>query len=121
MKDKVQQKLFLWILIVYVVVLMIGAVITIPKGVVTGNTDKYMHFLEFFGLSLIIVKTLQVFRAKLPYIMGFVVSCIIGLLSEIVQLATITRTFSVYDLLADLIGIIVGLVFFRLVVSKWKF
>jgi VanZ family protein len=121
MKDNAKKTVFLFILIVYVIILIIGALITIPDNSGAGNNDKLMHFIEFFGLSLIIVKTLQLYNVKFNYLLTFFISCFLALISEAVQLATINRTFSIYDLLFDIIGIITGLIIFKLVVSKWKF
>jgi VanZ family protein len=120
MKNDVKKTVFLLLLIAYIIILIIGAVITIPSGVVSGN-DKLFHFLEFFGLSIILLETLQMYNFKHYYIIGAIFVLLFVPFSEYIQTFTSIRTYSYYDMLADLSGIIVGFTLFKLAISKWKF
>lgn len=110
------------ILVVYIIVMIIGAIITTPGDIkAVNNNDKLLHFMEFYVLSIILLKTLQVYDFKHHYIIGVVVALLFIPVSELIQMLTPSRSFSYYDMLADLLGVIAGLVAFKLGVSKWRF
>jgi VanZ family protein len=102
----------------YIMLLIIGAVITLPSGGLPAN-DKILHFLEFMVLAIIIVKTFEVYGAKNHYILTFLFSCLVAILSEAAQLSTLSRSFSILDLAANTAGIIVGMIFYRIVLSRF--
>lgn len=112
----------LGLLILYIVVMMIGFLITVPKNLeVINNNDKLIHFAEFFVLSILALKTFQLFKFKHYYIIGIIFCLVFVVLSESLQSLVPSRSFSYYDMLADLLGIIVGLGVFKWIFSKLSF
>lgn len=109
----------LGLLILYIVVMMIGFLITVPKNLeVINNNDKLIHFAEFFVLTVLALKTFQLFRFKHHYIIGIIFCLMFVVFSESLQSLIPSRSFSYYDMLADALGIIVGLGVFKWIFSR---
>jgi len=115
----INKHIFSVMLAAYIILLIIGAVITVPSGSLPTN-DKLLHFLEFFILAIIIVKTFEAYDARNHYILAFLFSVLVAVLSEAAQLSTISRSFSILDLAADGAGIVLGMITYRFALSKLK-
>lgn len=110
------------LLIVYILVMMFGFFITVPKNLdVVNNNDKLIHFVEFFVLVIISLKVFQMFNVKHYYIFGVLLCLVFVVLSESLQSLIPSRSFSYYDILADVLGIISGMVVFKWIFSKQLF
>ena len=70
-----------------------------------SNFDKLVHFAEFFILTLILGNSILLYNPKNKALLLFAISFGIAIISELIQLPIKTRSFSYYDLLADLAGI----------------
>jgi VanZ family protein len=122
MKKDNRRYIVLGLLILYIVVMMIGFLIFIPKNLsVLSNNDKLIHFAEFFVLTVLALKTFQLFKFKHHYILGALFCVFFIVLSESLQSLVPYRSFSYYDMLADVIGIIVGIGVFKWIFSKLSF
>ena len=109
----------LTLLILYIIAMMIGFLITVPKSLDSlEKNDKLVHFTEFFILSILALWTFKLFKFKNYYILGIVLSVIFVILSESLQSLIPTRDFSYYDMLADAAGIIVGTGVFKWIFSR---
>jgi len=78
----------------------------VPK--LTPFGDKSNHFLAFAFLTLLI---LHAYRLK--YISAFVWMLLYGIFIEISQLFAVNRSCEVLDVLADTLGIVIGLILYR--------
>lgn len=110
------------LLIIYIIVMMVGFLIVVPNNLdVINDNDKLIHFAEFFVLSILALKTFQLFRFKHHYIIGVLFCLVFVVLSESLQSLIPSRSFSYYDMLADVLGIIVGIGVFKWIFSKLSF
>lgn len=105
---------------VIISVLSLSAVPKLNMGLGIKSGDKYLHFIAYFGLSTIWYFALKdkiqkrLFNFFVPLALIFYGIILEGLQSGI----TTYRTGDVYDALANAIGVIVGLVFFKRII-KW--
>lgn len=107
------------ILVLYVLVIILFAVLPgNTLGDITQTNDKLLHFFEFFVFTTILLTTLHYFDTKKMYLKALTISFGVVLVSEIVQLFTPLRTFSVYDIIADLVG--VGLAMLLVFLARMK-
>ena len=112
MKKKV---IFTAISLIYVIILFIGGSIArLDSGALQGS-DKVLHFVGFFILTILLYLTFKNYKLKSPLIISFIIAFLIGIIIELIQLGIPSRAFSFLDLLADVIGIV-----FASVIS-WKF
>ena len=88
------------ITIVYVSIISILALI--PNPVTGQGTNYILHIAEFFILSLFIFKIFE--EIKYAYVLAILLSLLINIIVESSQILISYRTFSVYDILAGLIG-----------------
>jgi VanZ family protein len=114
-----KRHLLIGILIIYIALIFIGAIITVPGNIeiVNGN-DKVIHFFEFFVLAIILFKTLQLYKFKHMYILGIILGIAFMIASELVQGFVPSRSISIYDFIADTSGFILGLGVFRWIFYK---
>lgn len=90
-----------------------------PKAEGFPNLDKIVHFTLYFILSLSVFSTFKLLKTKIkPFTV--IISCFsFGFLIEILQaILPFNRSFSVFDLLANLIGLISGWLVFQSVISN---
>lgn len=121
-KSDNKRYIVLGLLILYIIVMMVGFLIAIPKNLdVLSNNDKLIHFAEFFVLSILALKTFQLFKFKYYYALGILFCLIFVVLSESLQSLIPSRSFSYYDMIADLLGIIIGIGVFKWIFSKLSF
>ena len=76
------------------------------------EADKLAHILEYFGLGLLLARawtaTLPPRRLMLPIVFALVTGVGIGTGDELFQLTIPGRDSSVYDLIADTIGLLIA-------------
>lgn len=101
---------FTLILLVYLAALAFGAVSPDVADYLEGANDKLLHFTEFFVLSILLFVTLKSYDVKFTTLITVIVSILLAVASEIVQLAVKDRSFSYLDMVADAGGIAMGLV-----------
>ena len=101
-------------------VLSLSAVPKLNMGLGIKSGDKYLHFIAYFGLSVIWYFALKdrirkrVFNFFVP--LGLI---IYGIILEGLQSGLTTyRTGDMYDAIANTAGVIAGLVFFQRII-KW--
>lgn len=117
-----KRYIVLGLLIIYIALMMIGFLITIPKNFESINqNDKLIHFLEFFVLSILIFKVFQLFRFRHYYILGILFCLMFIVLSEYLQSFIPSRSSSYFDMIADFFGVIIGLGVFKWIFSKLSF
>jgi len=80
------------------------------------NVDKYAHFGAFFLLSILL---LFAYKFSKPFFTTALVMALFGFAIELLHLYVPRRVFSMHDFAADLLGIIVALVIYRIIRSKF--
>ena len=101
-------------------VLSLSAVPKLNIGLGIKSGDKYLHFIAYFGLSTLWYFALRdriqkkLFNFFVPLALIFYGIILEGLQSGL----TTYRTGDVYDAIANTIGVIVGLIIFKIIV-KW--
>jgi VanZ family protein len=114
-----KKRLSIIVLAVYLVGMLVFAILphvgeSLPKG-----SDKVFHFSEFAVLTVLLLVTASFYGLKKEksYVLIPLIAIVVAVLSELVQIPLPSRTFSWFDMLADFIGITVGMVctwiFFR--------
>jgi VanZ family protein len=79
--------------------------------------DKLVHAGFYFVLCILLVKPFRK-TTKYPYVLSVVCAIAISSVMEILQIiVTLTRKGDMVDLMANIIGAIAGLIFFRMVIS----
>jgi VanZ family protein len=103
------RALVLLLVITVVVIEFLATTTTVHIKVVESMWDKANHFSAFFVLYILLslsFKEMSLFF-KVVLLLGF------GLQIEIVQYFIEGREFSLFDVLADSIGILIGVVFYN--------
>jgi len=119
MKKKSQKVLLTLILIVYALIMFIGAIIPNPQSVpVFAGHTKYFHFFGFMILSLIMFRTFQLYNIKYKNTWTIVLLAAFIFLTEFVQLFVSTREFAFTDMLIDAAGCLIGWGLYKWIYSK---
>jgi len=107
---------FTLLLIIYIIILFLtGAVVNVNNISKATNFDKALHFFGFFILTILLLLTFEHYKLNNKRIAIFLIALGIGILIEVVQLGIPGREFSLLDIAADVLGIIVG------ALLKWIF
>ncbi|MEW4363955.1 VanZ family protein [Aliikangiella maris] len=75
-----------------------------PNPISVQHIDKLYHFVTFFGFSLIFYIAFK----KLGFYRILILSSLLGILIEFIQIYIPNRGFSIADMVADCIGALVG-------------
>ena len=99
--------------------MLFGAVYPHPENIPGfGGNTKYFHVLGFLVLSIIVLKTFDLFKFKHSYMLAILFILIFSILTESLQLLVPTRHFLYTDMLIDIAGAVVGIVAYRLLLHK---
>ena len=102
--------------ICYILLMVFGAAYPHPDSIPGfGGNTKIFHFLGFALLAVFVLKTLQLYEFKHPFVIGIIFMLVFIYFTEFIQLFT-GRDFAYFDMLIDAAGMIVGLG-----VYKWIF
>jgi len=96
--------------VIYLIILFIGA-FAVKAGNISkaSNFDKVLHFFGFLILAILLLVTFEHYKLGNKYVSVFIIALGIGILIEAIQLFIPGREFSLLDILADVLGVIVGL------------
>jgi VanZ family protein len=101
-------------LIVYILLILFGALLPNPSSIkMFGSHIQYFHLIGFMILSLILLKTLDVFGFRRIFIITLIFGIAFSYITEILQLLVPTRSFTYADMLTDIVGIVIGMVIYR--------
>ncbi|MCP4883561.1 MAG: hypothetical protein GY908_07200 [Flavobacteriales bacterium] len=105
------------------IIIAVLSLTSVPKlnlGLDIKSGDKYLHFIAYFGLSVIWYFALKDRIPKRVFKINVTLGLIIyGIILEGLQSGLTTyRTGDLYDALANTAGVIVGLIFFNTII-KW--
>jgi len=106
------KKIILTVISVIYLIILLGAfAVNLGTEGSAPGSDKSLHFIGLFILSLLLIFTFKNYAAKRVYLKSLIIAIIIGILIEIIQLFIPSRTFSLLDLAADLGGIFLAMLF----------
>jgi len=111
MKKKYYKRLF------YLTAMAVFVLAIVPNDYVNftfPNADKLKHFVAFFMLSLLLNRASSTLTHRLRNIIALL---LFGILIELVQKYIVYRSSSIYDIVADLVGILL----FQFLFSLYKF
>lgn len=80
-------------------------------GLEFDKKDLVLHLLEYFVLSLLLLRAFLYSAVKRPYVYSIVLSVLYGVSDEVHQLFVIGRVFSGYDMVANGLGACLILLF----------
>jgi len=89
---------------------------SLPPKVKLGSFDFPIHVLEFFPLGILAVLFLKELNLRNPFLFSFIFSILYAISDEIHQTFIPGRNASVKDVVADCVGILIGLY----IVKKWQ-
>jgi len=89
---------------------------SLPPKVKVGGFDFPIHIIEYIPLGILSLLWFKEKRFKNPFLFSFIFSLLYAISDEIHQLFIPGRNASIKDVVADCIGIIVGLY----LVVKWR-
>ena len=122
---KLLERNALFLAILATIILGILSLTSVPKlnlGLHIKSGDKYLHFIAYFGLSLIWYLALKdripkkVFKIVVP--LGLI---IYGIILEGLQSGLTTyRTGDIYDAIANSAGVIVALIMFNRIINWYR-
>ena len=79
------------------------------------NLDKLAHLLTFFSLSILL---LFAYKFAKPFFTSALLMALFGLMLELLQRYVPNRVFSMTDFAADILGIALALILFRILGDK---
>ncbi|MDA3861371.1 MAG: VanZ family protein [Melioribacteraceae bacterium] len=96
---------------------------SIPK--VLGGVDKIKHFGAYFVLAFLLNFALQIQNrypliSKKSILFTFLITLFYGLFDEVHQIFIPGRYFDLWDLLADVVGSVVGIFLVKIIISNYK-
>ena len=101
-----QKPFFTLILALYIITIVVFAFL--PGLDILGSIAKYdkaLHFVEFFVLTLILLKSVTFYNFKNKLVIVLMSALVIVVISELVQLWVPSRSFSLWDMVFDILGI----------------
>ena len=90
--------------LIIIAVLMPGSKL---PDVSIGGYDKLIHIAMFIVWALAV--RLDYNRQPFPYALVFLIGIIFSLLTEVLQILVEGRSFDIYDMAADAVGLLIGL------------
>ncbi len=114
-----------WLSIIWTIIIIVFCSLpssNLPRTSIINipHFDKILHFGIYFILSLIILYELKIktSKNKMVFIITGLFSFTLGLLIEIEQQYLISsRTGDLYDLIADILGTVIGIIFFQVLIT----
>jgi len=109
------------LLVLYLVAMFMLAILPhlgFIKGV--SENDKILHLTEFFVFTILLIATLSFYDIKDMYLIATVSVLSIILISELIQIPVVGRTFSLQDIIADMTGSATAFFVMFLARLRWK-
>ena len=104
----------------YIMLMIIGSSFegnSIPKSYIF-TLDKLLHIIEYFFLGTLLFFVFF-FTSKRPEVISFILGLLYSLIDELYQSTVIGRDSSTLDVLADIIGLILSILFIKLFMNSF--
>ena len=115
------KKWALPLVVVYTIALSVGSLIKLNDIPSIGSSfdDKIYHFIAYFLFTILGYNYCKVNKLNNPVLISAVVIIIYGIIIEVIQgTYTANRQADMYDIYANLVGIILAMLFFSKVLQK---
>ena len=99
----------------FILLMIIGSSLkgnSIPKSYIF-TLDKLLHIIEYFIFGTLLFFVFF-FTSKKPDVISFIIGMLYSLIDELYQSTVIGRDSSALDVLADIIGLILSILFIKL-------
>ena len=106
--------------VLFVFLMIIGSSFegnSIPKSYIF-TLDKLLHIIEYFILGTLLFSVFF-FTSKRPEVISFILGLLYSLIDELYQSTVIGRDPSALDVLADIIGLILSILFIKLFLNSF--
>jgi len=111
--------IMLFAFIVYTILIIVANTITIDNELIQKEgVDKIMHFTQFFIFALILLALLNSFKVKHLFLIALLLGLSFSIIFELIQLGIYHRTFSYYDMIANILGLIIGIGIYKWIFYK---
>ena len=90
---------------------------SIPESYIF-TSDKLLHIIEYFFLGILLFFVFF-FTSNKPYAISFILGMFYSLTDELYQSTVIGRDSSALDVLADIIGLILSILFIKLFLNSF--
>ena len=90
---------------------------SIPKSYIF-TLDKLLHIIEYFILGTLLFSVFF-FASKRPEVISFILGLLYSFIDELYQSTVIGRDSSALDVLADIIGLILSILFIKLFMNSF--
>jgi len=90
---------------------------SIPKSYIF-TLDKLLHIIEYFIFGILLFY-IFFFTSKKPDVISFLLGMFYSLIDELYQSTVIGRDASALDVLADIIGLVLSIVFIKLFMNSF--
>jgi len=118
------NKLYLWFALLWTSIVTVLSLITIGdvgSSIPISNKDKYVHFIFYFIFVIVWTLVIKHSNSKKMHWIVLFSSISFGILMEICQgVFTTSRKPDVMDVVANSLGAIFGLIFFKIILNKYK-
>lgn len=120
---KDNSKLFKLLLIIYWLILIVATSLPSSKVPQLGLSDKLEHFIAYFFLAVLIILVIitqekkSILRTR-PFLFTILIVVLYALFDELHQLFIPGRYCELIDLLADVIGGLLGVLFFYITLKS---
>ncbi len=105
-----QKKMLVFILILYSVAMFLLSIIPQVGEMIPDPYDKIVHFAGSFFLALIIMQLFLSYGVRHRHLLLLFTVMVLAVISEVIQIPIPERTFSYFDMLADLSGTVVYII-----------
>ena len=106
----------------FVFLMIIGSSLkgnSIPKSYIF-TLDKLLHIIEYFIFGTLLFFVFF-FTSKKPDVISFIIGMFYSLIDELYQSTVIGRDSSALDVLADIIGLILSILFIKLFLNSFVY
>ncbi len=108
-------KVLFWVFAIAVLILS-AIPVSAPIHHSINHLDKLGHFAAFFLLSILL---LFAYKFTKPFLTTALIMALFGFSIELLHLYVPRRFFSMYDFAADLLGMLVALIIYRMLSAKY--
>jgi VanZ family protein len=118
LKTLTKQKSLLVLWIMFILVVSLYPFKTKETKQFWEHSDKAVHFVLYFVLSVLVISSLH---NKSRYAITLIISVLFGIIIEALQeFMQLGRTFSMLDILANAVGVCIGLTSYYLLKKRWS-
>lgn len=100
---------------IYIILIMVMALRPSPKLPHIRHIDKYLHALAYAVLAVLSYRAFVRTGCRRPFLLTFLLGLAVGMADEGIQALGRVRRADRYDLMADLIGTVIG----ALIISRF--